>query len=318
MRTILSFFIGSVLLSGAVLAGCGGEADPPSSGAGGSGRQVVAITASTTQLGDFARQVGGEDAAVTQILSANSDPHDYEPTPSDAESIADADLVLRSGGDVDEWLDQVIDSSGSDAPVLTVIDSIDTRDLDGEVDPHWWQNPENAVIAVRQIRDELDRIAPDDAGDVDANADAYIAELTDLDAAVEKCIDRVPPNRRKLVTSHDALGYYADRYGIDVIGAAIPALSTQAQASAGETADLIDLIRRTGVTTIFAEAGVSQQLEQTIAAEAGATVGGELYADTLGPEGSDGATYIEAIEANTAELVDGFTDGEQRCRIDLG
>jgi len=315
MRTILSFLIAISITSAAVLAGCGGSDSSDETATGGG--EVVAVTATTTQLGDFVREVGGEDADVTQVLSANSDPHDYEPSPSDAEAIADADLIVQSGGDLDEWLDQLVESSGTDAPVLTVIDSIDTREQDGEEDPHWWQNPENAIIAVERIRDELDRIAPGDATTFDANADAYVAELKELDAAIEACIDKVPQAQRKLVTSHDALGYYADRYGIDVVGAAIPALTTQAQASAGETADLIELIKRTGVTTIFAEAGVSKQLEDTIAEQAGATVGGELWADTLGPEGSGGETYIDAMEANTASLVEGFTAGKQSCEIDV-
>jgi ABC-type Zn uptake system ZnuABC Zn-binding protein ZnuA len=118
------------------------------------------------------------------------------------------------------------------------------------------------------------------------------------------------------VTSHDALGYYAHRYGIEVIGAAIPALTTQAQASAGETAELIDLIRAEGVTTIFPEAGVSPGLEEAIATEAGARIGGELWADTLGPAGTDAATYIGSLRANTDELVDGFSDGAVSCRLD--
>ena len=128
----------------------------------------------------------------------------------------------------------------------------------------------------------------------------------------------MPADQRKLVTSHDALGYYADRYGIEVIGTAIPALTTQAQPSAGETAELVDAIRATGVSTIFPEAGVSAELERAIADEAGAEVGDELWADTLGPAGSDGATYIESLEWNTARLVEGFTGGERTCSISIG
>lgn len=308
MRIILSCSLTLALLTAAIL-GCGDSA--------GSDDAEVSIAASTTQMGDFARQVAGERADVTQILSVNSDPHEYEPKPSDVESVVDSDLILQSGGDLDVFLDQIVESSGSSAPVLTLIDSVDTREQDGEVDPHWWQNPINVITAVEQIRDELIDIDPDGESTYTANAGDYIAKLKTLDRSIASCIDEVPVDERKLVTSHDALGYYADRYGIDVIGAAIPALTSQAQASAGETQALIDLIEQTGVKTIFAEAGVSQQLEQTIADEAGATVGGELWADTLGPEGSDGATYIEAAEANTAKMVAGFTDGAQNCVIQV-
>lgn len=311
MRTILNLSTAATLVLGLGLAvGCGSSGSNPGA--------AIAITASTTQLGDFAREVAGDRADVTQILSANSDPHEYEPKPSDAESLIGADLILKSGGDLDGWLDQIVDSSGSDAPELTLIDVVPTLQGVDEADPHWWQSPKNAIKAVLAIKAELSAIDPGGKATYNENAQTYIAELRRLDSKIARCMDSVPVDERKLVTSHDALGYYADRYGIDVIGAAIPALSTSAQASAGETADLVDLIRRTGVTTIYSEAGVSSQLEDAIANEAGATVGGELWADTLGPHGSDGATYIQALESNTAKLVDGFTNGDQSCSIDVG
>ncbi len=311
MRTILNLSSAAILLVGlAFAAGCGSSRSHPDA--------AVAVTASTTQLGDFAREVGGDRAAVTQILAANSDPHEYEPKPSDAESLIDADLILKSGGDLDAWLDQIVASSGSDAPELTLIDDIPTLGGDDETDPHWWQDPRNAIKAVRAIDAELSAIDPEGKATYDENARRYITELHRLDAKIAACMEAVPVDQRKLVTSHDGLGYYADRYDIDVIGAAIPALSTNAQASAGETADLVELIRRAGVTTVYSEAGVSSQLELAIADEAGASVGGELWADTLGPVGSDGATYIEALESNTAKLVDGFTGGVQSCPIQLG
>ena len=307
MRTILTFFIAYALLA-AALSGCS------DSGAGsGKGPTVVATTA---QIADLTRNVAGDRGEVTQILAANADPHEYEPRPSDAEALAGADLIVRSGGDVDAWLDQLIDSSGSDAPVLTLSDHVDPIAGDDGVDPHWWQDPRNAIRAVAAIRTELEQVDPAGAHAFAANARRYTAALERLDARIADCIGRVPKAERKLVTSHDALGYYAHRYGIEVIGAAIPALTTQAQASAGETAELIDLIRAEGVTTIFPEAGVSPGLEEAIATEAGARIGGELWADTLGPAGTDAATYIGSLRANTDELVDGFSDGAVSCHLD--
>ena len=279
------------------------------------------VSASTTQVADIARNVAGDRAEVNGILTPNADPHEYEPRPSDAEGVADADVILKSGGDLDAWLDQVIESSGSDAPVITLIDAMPTltatENGQTEVDPHWWQDPRNGVIAVGEIRDALTEADPDGADEYAANADAYIDSIKSVDRQIAACIDRVPPAERKLVTSHDALSYYAKRYGIEVIGAAIPGLSTQAQASAGETADLIDLINRDHVKAIFAEAGVSQSLEDAIAGETGATVGGQLWADALGPAGSSGDTYLKALAANTETMVDGFTGGAVECRIPL-
>jgi zinc/manganese transport system substrate-binding protein/manganese/iron transport system substrate-binding protein len=134
-----------------------------------------------------------------------------------------------------------------------------------------------------------------------------------LDGAIGACWSAIAPRQRRLVTDHDALGYYADRYGIDVIGTVIPALSTQAQASAGAVARLVDTIRRTGVTTIFPESSANPKLERAIARDAGATVGPALYADSLGPKGSAGATYLGSLRANTLALVAGFGGG--RCRL---
>jgi zinc/manganese transport system substrate-binding protein/manganese/iron transport system substrate-binding protein len=129
-------------------------------------------------------------------------------------------------------------------------------------------------------------------------------------------MDQVPAAQRKLVTSHDALGYYARRYGIEVIGTVIPALTTAAQPSAGDVAKLVDTIQAAGVRTIFAESSVNPKVEEAIAREAGARIGKALWADSLGPKGSDGATYIESIASNTTALVEGFSGGALNCRLD--
>ena len=281
--------------------------------------EPVTAVATTTQVGDLARNVVGTRGDVVQILSPTSDPHDYEPRPSDAQALLSADLVMKSGGEVDEWFDQLVESSDTEAPVVSLIEdmSIPTGGEE-EADPHWWQNPENAMTAVESIRDALVEVDPEGAETYDENAAAYLAQLEELDAAIARCVARVPEDQRKLVTSHDALGHYADRYDIEVIGAVIPSLSTQSQASAGETADLIDLIRSAGVTAIFPEAGVSQGLEEAVAGETGVRIGGELWADALGPDGSDGETYVEAMTSNTEELVDGLTDGALTCDLDSG
>jgi zinc/manganese transport system substrate-binding protein len=288
-------------LLAAVLFGCGDSG-------GGSGASVSAV-ATTTQLADFVRNVGGDRVSVDSILRPNSDPHEYEPRPSDASAIAKADIVFRSGGDLDQWLDEVVDSAGGDADQVTLIDSV-KREGD---DPHWWQDPRNAILAVAAIRDALIEVDPDGRSGYERRAAAYTAKLRRLDADVRRCIDQVPPAKRKLVTTHDALGYFADRYGIDVIGAVIPSLSTQAQPSAKDVQQLVDQIKSEGVEAIFPEASLSKKLEQAISREAGAKVGGQLWADTLGPKGSSGATYLSAIRANAAALADGMSGGSVTC-----
>jgi ABC-type Zn uptake system ZnuABC Zn-binding protein ZnuA len=278
--------------------------------AGGSDADVT-VVATTTQVADLVRNVGGDRVHVDGILHPNSDPHAYEPRPSDATALARADLVFRSGGDLDGWLDQLIDSAGGDATQVDLIDHVHRL---GD-DPHWWQDPRNAVLAVAAIRDALVKADPKGRAGYDRRAAAYTAKLRGVDAAVQRCVDEVPRAKRKVVTTHDALGYFAHRYGIEVIGAVIPSLSTQAQASARDVEDLVDQIRSEGVEAIFPEASISQKLEQAISREAGARTGGELYADTLGPDGSGAATYLDAMRHNAEALVDGMSGGRVACGL---
>jgi zinc/manganese transport system substrate-binding protein len=285
-----------------VAAGCGGEASS-------SNAELTAV-ATTTQVGDLVRQVGGARVDVRQILQPSSDPHGYEPRPSDAAAVAEADLVLRSGGDLDEWLDDLIENAGGDAPVVELSESLEV--VAG--DPHWWQDPRNAVRAVVVIEAALAKADPAGRTRYRGNAAAYLRRLRGLDRGVAACIERIPPRQRRLVTTHDALGYYADRYGIEVVGAVLPSLSTAAQPSAGDTERLVDQIDRHDVEAIFPESSVDPRIERAIARETGAEVGRPLWADTLGPEGSDGATYVESIESNTEALVDGLSGGALRCR----
>ncbi len=328
MRTIL-ILASALSVSVAVLAGCGGGGEKSDPG--------FEAVATTPLVSDLLTNVAGDTVSVVALLPANADPHDFEPSPSDAEALVGADLIVRSGGDLDVWLDQLVDGSGTDAPVLELIDSMATiegghdhgeddadaheepdsaEDPDhtheGE-DPHWWQSPVNAIAAIEAIRDELVALDPGSSATFARNADRYIGELEELDAAIESCVGELPEGDRKLVTSHDALGYFAERYGFEVVGAAIPALTTRAQASAGETAELVELIRAQDVAAIFPEAGVSAGLEQAIAAEAGAEIGPELHVDTLGPPDSDAGTYMGAMATNTLSIVDALSRGEADC-----
>jgi len=302
---LLRLAVALVLVVTAVVVGCG-EDDR------GGAPDRVRVVATTTQAADLARNVGGEDVEVVGLLAPNSDPHEYEVRPRDLELLTGAHLVVRSGGDVDDWLGEAIEGAGSDAPVLTLIDHV--RAVEG--DPHWWQDPGNALRAVAAIERTLTAADPAGAATYAANAARYEARLRRLDGAVAACTGKVAPARRKLVTTHDALGYYARRYGIEVIGAVIPSRSTSGQPSAGDIAELVRTIRDVGVKAIFAESSVGAKVEQAIARETGATVGRALWADTLGPPGSGGETYLKSIAANTRALVEGFSGGKLACRLD--
>jgi zinc/manganese transport system substrate-binding protein len=294
------------LLAAVLLAACGSD--------GGGTPGATTAVATTSQVGDLTRAVAGDRANVRQILQPNSDPHEYEPRPSDVKAVSRADVVLRSGGDLDEWLDGVLQNAGSDAQVVTLIDAMKTRRNQAAVDPHWWHDPGNAVVAVQRIRDALTAADPGGRAAYTSNAAGYIARLRALDRAIASCMEAIPDSRRKLVTDHDALGYYAERYDIDVIGAVIPGRSTQAQASAGEAARLIRTIRSAHVTTIFPDSSANAKLTRAIAGDAGARVGPALYADTLGADGSAGETYIGSLRFNTRALAAGFSGAGARCQ----
>jgi zinc/manganese transport system substrate-binding protein len=304
MRVAALILLALALALGA--AGCGDDG----SGAGGG---EAAVVATTTIAGDLVRNVGGERVEVDTLVPAGADPHGHEPRPSDAAALAEAELVVKSGGDLDEWLDDLIENAGGDAAEVTLLDSVRTIDADGEVDPHWWQDPRNAILAAEAIRDALVDADPDGRRAYERNARAYIDELRALDDEIERCMQRVPNEQRKLVTTHDALGYFAARYDVEVIGAVIPSLSTQAQPSAKDVDALVEQIEEEGVQAIFPEAAVSQRLERSISREAGAEVGGELWTDSLGDEGSGAETYVNAMRANANALAEGMSGGRVSC-----
>ncbi len=226
-----------------------------------------------------------------------------------------AAVVLRSGGDLDDWLSGVLENAGSDAESVTLIDFLRTRREDPKLDPHWWQDPRNAENAVIAIHRAVIAADPANRTAYDVNVARYIRSVRRLDSAIAACMRSIPAAKRKLVTDHDALGYYADRYDIEVVGTVIPALSTQAQASGGAVARLVRTIRREGVSTIFSASSASPKLTRAIARDAGARVGPALYADSLGPEGSPGETYLGSLRANTRALADGFSGASARCQL---
>jgi ABC-type Zn uptake system ZnuABC Zn-binding protein ZnuA len=295
-------------LAALVAGGCGTGAT-----SGHDGR--VAVVATTTQLGDFAREVGGEDADVTQILHPNTDPHEYEPRPKDVRETASARVILTSGDGLDDWMGDIVDQSGADAPVVDVASRLRIRAPgDGtRVDPHWWHDPRNAEQAVRVIRDALVRADPRRRGLFTRNAARYLAQVRALDTRLQRCFAAVPRAQRRLVTDHDAFTYFARRYGITVVGAVIPSQTTQGQPSAGDVADLVRTIRRQRVRAVFPEHAVNQGLAKTIARETGATSRYALYGDTLGDAGSRGATYLGMEQANADAMVRGFTGGARGC-----
>jgi len=299
----------------AVLAGCGTDT-------GSAGPGQVKVVATTTQIGDFARAVGGDRAKVLQLLKPNTDPHDYEPRPSDVRETAGAKVVLVNGDNLDRWMGDVLKQAGG-GPAVVDLGARAPVKVAGETsgteasryDPHWWHDPRNAEAAVTAIRDALTKANPDAKAVYARNASAYLAKLRLLDRGIADCVTHVPRAARKLVTDHDAFNYFARRYGIEVVGAVIPSQTTQAQPSARDVARLTRLIHREGVKAVFPESSINPKLAQAIARQTGAKSDLTLYGDTLGPKGSSGATYLTMERANADAMVRGFTGGAQRCTI---
>ncbi|WP_328467774.1 metal ABC transporter substrate-binding protein [Actinoplanes sp. NBC_00393] len=274
------------------------------------------MVATTPEVADFVRNIGGERVSVTQIIKPNVDPHDYEPTPADIKAIGEAKIVVKNGVGLEEWLDRTIESAGFQGAVVDSSQGVTLREgghsheeeeeeghaeEEHEHDPHIWHDPRNAKIMVTNIEKGLAAAAPADAASFTANLTAYTAKLDKLDADNAAALAKL--TNRKLVTNHDALGYYVDRYDLEFVGSVIPSLDTSAELSAKQLDDLVRRIRETGVKAIFAESSLPAKTAETIASRAGVeVVAGEdaLYGDSLGPDGA----YLTAEEHNTRVIVE--------------
>jgi ABC-type Zn uptake system ZnuABC Zn-binding protein ZnuA len=297
-----------------IAAGCGAGQD------GGSRLEVVATT---TQIGDWVREAGGPAVSVDQVLQPNTDPHEYEPRPSDIEAAAAADVVFANGDGLDDWIEEIVSDSGSDAQVVELGERVPDR-LPGETsgdansarfDPHWWHDPHNAEAAVREVERRLAAADPARRRLFERNAGAYLARLRRLDRGIARCMEAIPAARRKLVTDHDAFGYFAHRYGIGVVGAVIPSQTTQGEPSAKDLGELARVIEEERVSAVFPESSLSPKLAEAIARQTGASADYTLYGDTLGPQGSGASTYVGMEAANADAMARGFTDGEHGCRL---
>jgi ABC-type Zn uptake system ZnuABC Zn-binding protein ZnuA len=298
----------SVLL--VLLTACSGGSDADESGR-------LKVIASTTQIGDFARQVGGERIQLTVLLKPNQDAHDFELAPSQVRAIAGADLVLANGLGLDAFLEKALESSEAEEVVvsggITTLEGHEEEeeehageeeDEHGGQDPHVWFAVANAVTMVENIRDALSAADAENAATFAGNATKYLAELQALDASIKQQAAQVPAACRKLVTNHDVLGYYAQAYGFEVIGSVIPSTSSQASASAADVAGIVRQIKAEGVPAIFAEASINPDLIRQVGREAGVKVVDDLYGDSLGPSSSEGATYVGMMQSNTKKIVE--------------
>lgn len=277
------------------------------------------VVATFSILEDWLRQIGGEAIDLSSIVPAGGDAHGFDPSPDQVARLADANLIFEIGLGFETWLDDMVAASGTTARRVAVSEGVAVRALSegedhdhahGDIDPHIWGNVQNAIIACRTITAALGE------GDLDMRAaflqgrDAYVGQLSALDTWVKGQIAAVPADQRRIVTSHDALGYYTDAYGIEIVGTILGLSTEEAEPSARQVADLIDQIGAAHVKAIFPENVENPQLLESIAAEAGVQVGATLYTDALGEPGSNGDTYLKMIAWNTQALVAGMLGKE--------
>jgi ABC-type Zn uptake system ZnuABC Zn-binding protein ZnuA len=270
----------------------------------------IQVVTTTPLLLDFVQQIGGARVEGVSILPANADPHDFEARPDDLVRVAEADLVIEHGLKLDQWAEDLVANSGTEATIVTATDDVPTISSDEEGfedgDPHVWFDPTKVQLMVGNIVNALSTIDPDGAADYQARGNAYNEQLTQLDAAIQTAVNTIPEERRKLVTNHDAFGYYVARYGLTFVGSVIPSLDTRAEPSAKETAELIEKIKAEGVPAIFTEASLNPALEEELASQAGVKVVSNLYGDSLGEPGSGADTYIGFMETDTRLIVEGL------------
>ena len=258
------------------------------------------VVASFSILGDFASNVGGERVSVSTLVGPNGDVHVYTPAPADAKKIADAKLVVINGLGLEGWLPRLVQSSGSKATIVAATNGIAPLKIGSDADPHAWQSVANAKIYVANIRDALVAADPADAGIFRANAETYLAKLDALNREVREAIAQIPESRRKVISTHDAFGYFAAAYGVTFI--APQGVSTESEASARDIAGIITQIKTSKIPAVFLENVSDPRLMRRISAETGARIGGTLYSDSLTGEKGEAPTYIDMVRHNIKAL----------------
>lgn len=294
MRLLIA--LGLLVLAG--VWGCRSEADHPSG---------APIVGTTTMVVDMVRQVAGHRLAVQGLLAPGGDPHVYRPLPSDAQAVAGAKLIFANGLHLEPWLPDLVRQSGSQAPLVRVAAGLKTRTnpQDPRVpDPHVWFDVHRWRLAVARVEKALTEFDPAGRTTFAANARLYERQLDALDEWVRAQVAQIPPARRKLVTSHDAFGYFGEAYGFEVVP--VQGISTESEASTRDLARVVEMVRAARVPMVFVETSVNPRLMEQVARETGVAVGGPLFSDSLGLLDSAAGTYVGMVRDNVALIVEGL------------
>lgn len=301
----LRFLLSILLLA---LAGCSGgpagQPEPPAR---------LRVVATTSIVADIVRQVGGDAIELATLLPVGTDPHSFQPAPRDAALLSQADIIFINGAGLEEFLAPLLENAGSNARVVSLSEDVPLRSfsLAGESvdehesgqDPHVWTDPTNVVLWVKAVEKNLSDLDPTNSQGYQSQAESFIRQLNELDTWIQTEVEQVPPEKRKLVTDHISLGYFAGRYGFEQIGAVIPAASTMAQPSAQELALLEDAVKSYAVTAIFIDQAVNPALAQRIAEDTGVRLA-TFYSGSLSAAGGPASTYLEYMRYNVRVIVE--------------
>jgi zinc/manganese transport system substrate-binding protein len=271
-------------------------------------QEKMPVVATFSILADFVRNVGGDRVTVSTLVQPNGDAHVYQPSPADAKKVADAKIVFMNGLGLEGWFDRLVKASGGKGAIVITTKGIKPHEMEEnengktekKIDPHAWQSIANAKIYTANIRDAL--IAADPAGRkvYAENATDFIRRLNDVEKEVKAAIAKIHPDKRRVITTHDAFGYFASAYGIEFI--APQGVSTESEPSAKDVARIIRQIREEKIPAVFLENISDPRLMQQIANETGAKIGGTVYSDSLSDENGPASTYIEMMEHNIREF----------------
>jgi ABC-type Zn uptake system ZnuABC Zn-binding protein ZnuA len=281
-----------------LLASCAGQ---PVSDAGTS---APVILTSTTLLADITRNIAGDRLQVASLLPLGADAHSYQPTPQDAANISETNFIVINGAGYESFLQSLLAvGDGGEKMLVEASAGIDPRtDAEHGLDPHMWLDPNLVVTYVENIRDGLIKLDPDGEAIYKTNADAYSAQLKDLDTWIFAQVEQIPAEKRLLVTNHEAIGYFAERYGFTIVGTVVESFSSDASPSAQQLAALIDQINASGAPAIFLDASDNDMLAQQIANETGVTVVTDIHLESL-TDGAPAGTYIDLMKHNVSEIV---------------
>jgi zinc/manganese transport system substrate-binding protein len=264
----------------------------------------IKAIASFSILGDMVRQVGGDRVEVAALVGPDGDAHVYEPTPADAKTLAAANILFVNGLGFEGWMDRLENSSGFKGKMVVASTGVKSRQMVEDekkiTDPHAWQSLANGKLYVANIRDGLIAVDPDGKAVYEANAAKYLGEIAGEEASVKQALDKLPPERRKIITSHDAFGYFGAAYGLEVI--APEGVSTESEASAKDVAKIIRQIKAEKIPAVFMENITDHRLLDQIAKETGAKIGGTLYTDALSPPDGPASTYLDMFRNNIETL----------------